>query len=1599
MKQPVSILYKSILLPILLLVAFAANIQNIQAQTTHPVQANVYLAPPYSNYLSDYYTTSKEKLVVTLLNRDQQRPTLDVRLRVSVTAVNGLKIQSREEINYPIITLDAGIPTRLTQGDLEPYFLPRNINTQGSFNQGKLPEGMIEFTFQVIEKHTGKVLSAPATGRVWLSSQKPPILRLPSNNENVAFSDPLNLKFQWEPLHKNLSQVEYEFELKELPNTGVAPQSAFLYAIPIYRERLVHTYLMYNVMMPPLDPDKVYAWRVRAIAKDGVDDLNMFDNSGYSEVFCLRTASNCQPPFNCSADLKDRTLTLNWLPSEGNNEYMVQYRLKNDAKAEWKEGKTYDTQQTLYDMKRGATYEFRVGSICTSGQPVFTPTGEITIPAVDSARLARCGIPGVFNLDNKEPIESLKAGDVVMVNDYPMTLTQVAGGGGSFSGEGWVPVNWLLNTKWEVEFDNITVNTDRQMVAGSVRAKYDETEGQIAKVDEITEGGHENTREGIIFPNYELEDRVIPPNPTFEYDPQSGELTIYTTDGQQVGEPVKLKNDGKEVFPITIKDKEGNIYQVDTQKDENGEPVVDENGKPKLESNCLGKQGEALSKGSFNQKALSEKAAVVTFEKGNGIYALDKWNPHFKNSVKIRKEYDKLSDDYYASWKFLPVGGSDKITAVVEIASGNPAGINPDSIIFATQQGIRFQSKRLEDNRYELVLTAGSDKDVQEIYALYPKKEAKSQYLTLGKLNVVTYQKQVNELVLVQVNATINSYEVENKLKEVYAPVGVEWTVRTDEFNYKGDLSNFIDKPSGAFAAYNRKMKDLINAYKADKQVNSKACYMFVLKENGVSPENKDSRDAQGIMPRGEQFGFVFTHKGTKPLPAEELSMMAAHELGHGRWRLQHVFDGTYGFKDSDKGKTDNLMDYYSNGTELAKWQWEQLKDPAWFSNPFERDEKGMINLKPSEYLGFSPDGHIITKRPDKYNGIFLSENSFCITGFKTNIGTYEWIDNEKIYRLGSNDFLAWENDDPITGKVAVWKDSPAPDCFTLYQFIEVKDYISKDFDYIPNLINEYRWGPDYVESANKEVCEFIFEEWKSKSITTLYEKIESLYEKDHCSAIKLLYEQSDTLYSLFSSQMRFDFIKCIANEIRVDGDDEILIISLLTSTPVTEYSTLLSLFELDNSGLLKKLHSSIDGENLIKYYTALNYLYYLGKGTDYIDLQKQFLQIPEYTKVSWQSLAKDKNIFFWQSERFFKRWVNLFKDSEKSDAFKYENLSINEVNKLSFKIQLAIAFAPFSDNSQEISELGAFQLIRIDELAPSESLDKLSSDKDGTSYYLPAFNLLLLENEQWNGDVIDGMNLAFAISPVASGMIFQGGKVTLVAAGEIMLATSALAVDSYRSELEQTPEGRDFLDVYDKFMIAFVAYQGGKILVSLPEMFTSMKTQWQNWKNINRPIKDIDDKIAIIEKEIGIISNIVDDVLEIEIIYGKKFISKLAENSSLTSVERLIAEESFKILNSAQFKKIINGYTNKTPIHIEIKGRTISYDDAPFSGMTWFEKNGFNIGRDAFASEEELIKTVLHEMHRLNTSTLRGAGTAAEVSKETKAAFDYAEKVFKFFE
>jgi hypothetical protein len=84
----------------------------------------------------------------------------------------------------------------------------------------------------------------------------------------------------------------------------------------------------------------------------------------------------------------------------------------------------------------------------------------------------------------------------------------------------------------------------------------------------------------------------------------------------------------------------------------------------------------------------------------------------------------------------------------------------------------------------------------------------------------------------------------------------------------------------------------------------------------------------------------------------------------------------------------------------------------------------------------------------------------------------------------------------------------------------------------------------------------------------------------------------------------------------------------------------------------------------------------------------------------------------------------------------------------------------------------------------------------------------------------------------------------------------------------------------------------------------------------------------------------------------------------------------------------------------LNIGGRTILVDPGvPASGMTLFGENGFMLGREAFASEAELTKTLLHETHRLVTSQGAAGVTGSLAASETNAAFSFAERAWRLFQ
>jgi hypothetical protein len=139
-----------------------------------------------------------------------------------------------------------------------------------------------------------------------------------------------------------------------------------------------------------------------------------------------------------------------------------------------------------------------------------------------------------------------------------------------------------------------------------------------------------------------------------------------------------------------------------------------------------------------------------------------------------------------------------------------------------------------------------------------------------------------------------------------------------------------MEKGSGLLATYPEAMRIFQNTYLSERDIDDKTAYIFFFDQYGAG--GAKDRNADGFMPRGKQFGYMFT----KGFSGNDIYIAAAHELGHGKFLLKHPFDKDYKIPVSS---TDNLMDYTAGAIHIAKWQWDLIHDPGVVVRVFERDE------------------------------------------------------------------------------------------------------------------------------------------------------------------------------------------------------------------------------------------------------------------------------------------------------------------------------------------------------------------------------------------------------------------------------------------------------------------------------------------------------------------------------------------------------------------------------------------------------------------------------------------------------------------------------------
>lgn len=135
----------------------------------------------------------------------------------------------------------------------------------------------------------------------------------------------------------------------------------------------------------------------------------------------------------------------------------------------WSETYAQGNQATLVNLSDSTAYEYRVGAPCGDGYAYGALQTFTTHSAATAANSYQCGVLPKAELSNTAPLPGrLFPGDVFMAGDFPITVLSAQGQDGAYSGSGVTHVPYLADTKLKVTFTDITLNTDKRLIAGAV---------------------------------------------------------------------------------------------------------------------------------------------------------------------------------------------------------------------------------------------------------------------------------------------------------------------------------------------------------------------------------------------------------------------------------------------------------------------------------------------------------------------------------------------------------------------------------------------------------------------------------------------------------------------------------------------------------------------------------------------------------------------------------------------------------------------------------------------------------------------------------------------------------------------------------------------------------------------------------------------------------------------------------------------------------------------------------------------------------------------------------------------------------------------------
>ena len=1582
-------LFKVLLVSILL--TFMGAGQALHAQY-YPVHVTVQWPSPQSPYLSDYYSGSRDRLIITLLNRDLQQPLLFARLRIKIKST-GFLASSRQEVSYPILELNANVPTRLTNIDLAPYLQPQNLQTSGRLINGQLPVGFTEFSVQVIDYYTGRALSDWHTGRSYLDVKKPPLLNFPEKDAQIGITEPLYIRFQWMPRHQGLAGTEYEFVLKELPDNGVAPQSAFAYGNEIYRVRTRNTTLNYTHLEPVLFPNRCYAWQVQAITRDGVDEVGMFENGGFSEINWFYLNDNCQAPTGLKALPRFANVELSWNKVMGTTGYVVECRPKTKLNVyEWSRTRVAGEHITLAQLKPGWTYEWRVGTLCTDDRPVLSDVHEFTLSSQNDELLADCGKEPVRSDLSQEPNLRIKAGDIVTIGgDYPMTIIEaVSLGDGWYSGRGKTRLKTIIDTPVSLRFDRLRINVDKFQIDGTVEASYDEKKGKTANLDYIDDGGKDVKPSTLRIREHKL-DFTLPDIPEIVYNPETGELEFTDSDGNPHTIQLNIPENGsyESIFPMTVTDDKGNSYQVRPT----GEKTEEESGndtKSKIKQDKIQLIAERVARvGDFNTDVLSDKHGYVRFERGEGKYAFDngkeKW---YKKSVKTDRFYKPFAKGYIAPWKLVPTGENDIVTARYD----GLKNIDLKKVRFVSEPNSAALPAKLNETEQTWTVTlqsvpAGTSYDVFAVY----------EGAVIGKLRVVSYAKQQHKVTLVPINKVrLDKAAIEQELNAIYNPVGVQFTVHVDESmrgNYDWEVDSekdgLLSLVGKSFWGYDKELKEsteMLNLQKAYQQHAGTldGAYLFVL--NGAMGLEGQKNSLLGEMPRKSRFGYIFA--GNSPnTNTSSLAHTIAHEVGHGILTLQHTFDAEYG--KGTQGTTSNLLDYTETGKDLAAFQWNVMANPAVFTGRDKANEGKIV--KTGYYIknnsGIAPNGRVINScESSKYGvvSLILQEEPYYIHGFilyniqdGSIVKEYNWdgttyASSGKAIEQSTDVTLTYSNaTSNVTTKIYKTEGDKCYYNYATISYNPVKKEIPKE----PIWHKSYLWHADescmacfindILTNDNNDCDESKIVEDKKQlasiNANTKPERIVDIILPCCINSLKTLsYEKLTELFVRVASQEK------------LKEESEITILRLMNALNGADYARFYNLLEANNNKLLIHLVDQMDDasgkfwsdkRNYTSFIGALIWMFNSNNGTSIID------RLPLNTDDYAQRVINLEPIPY---DKFEVYGLGYTHRSTKHNDGKYDestgNIELYDVYTHYNTGQLPEnpgieTKAEQKDHITTVSPLTPILIVPNTEKLPLVETALGENVLSNQMYVVPAIFLKYNHDKIRNDYIEKGIVTTLDVATILlSGGTALATKVHWVrrawALAEVVGAAGNIAVNT---QVVSSPRVKEAVDIYNSVMgligIKNIGQGGYKFVKNLPEQTKGLlqknkrlrdrlRQEYLKWKALANNlgnIADTDKRLINEQEQIWRILGITDHLSTLfDITKLKKLTPRIPTGKNLTNLK---IEDFTQLLSKSEMKRLGDSFAQKLDNIIKKGDNSGNITEEILSEV--FRKQGYIVTKD----------------------------------------------------